>query len=337
MIRTGARNLITDVEGISVGQAEDHQACTGVTVLLADAPVAAAVDVRGGAPGSRELDVLDPVNLVGKVDAIALAGGSVFGLEAASGVVAHLCTLGRGFRIAPNAPPIPIVPAAILFDLTNGGDKSWQTPPYAALGKKAAETAGGDFALGNAGAGYGAIAGAYKGGTGSASAVTDDGFTLGALAAVNSVGSPVMPGGGAFWAWPLEMNGEFGGRRPPVDWRAEDFDLPTDMKRARPGANTTIAAIATNVELTRVELKRLAIMAADGFARALRPSHTPFDGDIVFALSTAKRAVCGDRQQAVLRLGAIAADCVARAIARGAHAAATLNGVKSTRDVFPSI
>lgn len=321
MIRKGCRNLITDVEGLIVGQAHDETVRSGVSVLLCGAPFPAAVDVRGGAPGSRELDVLDPINLVGHIDALVLSGGSVFGLDAAAGVVESLRENGRGFRVAPEAPPVPIVPAAILFDLTNGGNKAWVQPPYAALGRKAAETAAAAFALGRAGAGFGATAGAYPGGIGSASAVIDETWTVGALAAVNAVGSPFMPGCDAFWAWPCEVDGEFGGARPPADWTMPADALPTDMKGAAPGANTTIAVIATDADLSRVELKRLAIMAADGFARALRPSHTPFDGDIVFALATGKTALTGDRQTALLGLGTAAADVMARAIARGVYEA----------------
>ncbi len=335
MICSGPRNLITDVAGISVGQAEDATVCTGVTVVVADQPVMAAVDVRGGAPGSRELDVLDPSNLVGSVDAVVLSGGSVFGLEAASGVVAYLSGAGRGFRIAPGAPPAPIVPGAILFDLTNGGDKNWQMPPYADLGRKAAEMTGRDFALGNAGAGFGAIAGAYKGGIGSASVIIEDGCTIGALAAVNALGSPVMPGCDAFWAWPFEMKKEFGGRRPPATWGPMVHELPADMKGvAKAEANTTIAVVATDADLSRGELNRLAIMAADGFSRALYPAHTPFDGDIVFALTTAIRPIDGDRAIELLRLGANAANCMARAIARGIYAAKSLNGILSYCDMF---
>ena len=336
MIRKGPRNLITDVGGLRVGQAEDGDVRTGVTVLLTDQPAAAAADVRGGAPGTRETDTLDPVNLVGMVDGIVLSGGSVFGLDAASGVVAALSAQGRGFRIAPGAPPVPIVPSAILFDLANGGNKEWgDEPPYAKLGRAAMASASLDFALGNSGAGFGAVAGVYKGGTGSASSVTDDGFTLGALVAVNSVGSPLMPGSDVFWAYPFEQDDEFGGRRPRQPF-SSDLELPSDMKgAARPGANTTIAIVATDASLTRVELQRLAIMAADGFARALRPAHTPFDGDIVFALATARRELSLDRPRELLKLGHAAADCTARAIARGVYAAQTLGAVKSYRDLFP--
>src|ERR1051326_4174966 len=194
MAKPGARNLITDVEGLMVGNAEDVGMRTGVTVLLLSQASPAVADVRGGAPGTRDVEGLDPVSLVEGVDAITLSGGSVYGNDAPSGVQAWLKARGRGFQIRPGAPRAPIAPGAILFDLANGGDTDWEVPPYRELGLRAAENASADFALGNAGAGLGAMAGIYKGGLGSASAVTGDGFTVGALAAVNSLGSPLIPG-----------------------------------------------------------------------------------------------------------------------------------------------
>jgi L-aminopeptidase/D-esterase-like protein len=335
MVRPGARNLITDVAGLRVGNAADHKVRTGVTVLTADAPLIAVADIRGGAPGSREIAVLDPVNLVGHADAIVLAGGSVHGLDAASGVTAALHGMGRGFRMAPQAPPAPIVPAAILFDLVNGGDKAWgEESPYRARGRAALENAAADFALGNAGAGLGARAGAYKGGLGSASSLTDDGFAVGALVAVNSLGSPLLSGTDVFWAFPFEQQEEFGGRRlrGPV---SNDLDLPDDMKGAvRAGVNTTIAIVAVDADVSRIELQRIAIMAADGFARALRPVHTPFDGDIVFAVATGKTVIAEPRPRHIMRLGSIAADTLSRAIARGVYEAQTLGAMKSYRDSF---
>ncbi len=333
MIRKGERNLISDVAGLRVGNAEDHGVRTGVTVLLTDAPAATALDVRGGAPGTLNTDGLDPASLVDGVDALVLSGGSAFGLDASLGVQAHLKAQGRGFEIAPGLPRVPIVSGAILFDLASGGNKDWgDEPPYRALGKAAAERASLDFALGNAGAGLGAVAGAYKGGLGSASSISDDDLTMGALVAVNAVGSPVMPGSDAFWAWPFELDGEFGGRTPR---KSSAADLPLDMKGAvRSQANTTIAIVATDADLTRIELKRLAIMAADGFARALRPVHTPFDGDLIYAVSTAKRPLAGPRPMGVMRLGLMAADCLARAIARGVYEAETLGSHRSYRDSF---
>ncbi len=336
MAGPGKRNLITDVAGLTVGQAADLRVRTGVTVLVGEAPFVAVADVRGGAPGTREVAALEPESLVEAIDAIVLSGGSAFGLDAAGGVQGRLAAAGRGFRIAPGAPAVPVVSAAILFDLANGGDKGWgETPPYRALGAAAFDAARPDFALGNAGAGLGAKAGAYKGGIGSASWIDEAGFAVGALAAVNAVGSPLMPGSDVFWAWPYEQSGEFGGRRPGPDAAPVASQLPADMKGARPGANTTIAVVATDAALSRVELKRMAIMAADGFARALRPVHTPFDGDLVFAVTTAKRELGAERNREVMRLGLMAADCLARAIARGVYEADTLGEMKSYRELFP--
>lgn len=336
MVRPGPRNLITDVAGLRVGQSQDARIRTGVTVLLGDAPMAAVVDVRGGAPGTRDVEGLDPVTLVDGVDALVLSGGSAFGLDAPSGVQSWLRKQGRGFAIAPGAPLVPIVSGAILFDLANGGDKDWgDMPPYRALGAQAVANAGEDFALGNAGAGMGATTGIYKGGLGSASLVTDDGITVGALAAANSLGSPVIPGTDVFWAFALEQNKEYGGRGLKGPLPQIDLDLPRDMKGARVGENTTIAIVATDVELTRIELKRVAIMAADGFARAIRPIHTPFDGDLIFAMSTAKKKLNSQwRQRDVMRIGALAADCMARAITRGVYEAESLGPSKSYREIF---
>jgi L-aminopeptidase/D-esterase-like protein len=196
-------------------------------------------------------------------------------------------------------------------------------------------TASAKFSLGNAGAGYGALAGAYKGGTGSASAVIDDQVTVGALVAVNAAGSPLIPGTDVFWAFALEQGGEFGGRRLGAGFKGVDLDLPADGKgRLRPAANTTIAVVATDADLTGTELKRIAIMASDGFARALRPTHTPVDGDTVFALTTATKKAAGDRARELTRIGSVAADCIARAIARGVYEAETLGELKSYRDTF---
>ena len=335
MVRAAKRNLITDVAGIRVGNAEDHKIRTGVTVLVGDEPFAAVADIRGGAPGTRDVEALTPVSLVDGIDAITLSGGSAFGLDAPSGVQSWLRTKDRGFQIAPGAPKVPVVSGAILFDLANGGDKDWgDAPPYRALGAAAVENASVDFALGNIGAGFGATAGGYKGGLGSASAVTDDGITVGAIVAVNSLGSPLIPGSDVFWSSPLEMNDEFGGRRLPPGFMQKEFDLPSDMKGARPRENTTIAVVATDAGLTRVELQRVAIMAADGFARALRPVHTPFDGDLIFAIATARMKIAEPRQRDVMRIGTIAADCLSRAIARGVYEAKTLGATKSYKDIF---
>jgi L-aminopeptidase/D-esterase-like protein len=332
MVEPGPRNLITDVRGLRVGNAGDLEILTGVTVVLADMLSPAVVDVRGGAPGTRDTDALDPAAIDGGADAIVLSGGSVYGLDAPAGVTSLLRERGRGVLFG--GVHVPIVPGAILFDLTNGGDKNWGAEtPYRALGRAAAEAASLDFVLGNAGAGLGARAGAYKGGLGSASAVTDDGLTVGAVAAVNSLGSPLIPGTDVFWTFPLEQNGEFGGRRLKREVSV-DLDLPADMKGAAVKQNTTIAVVAVDADVSPIELKRIAIMAQDGFARALRPIHTPFDGDVVFALATAKQTLPEPRQRQIMRLGSIAADTLARAIARGVYEAKSLDGIKSYRDSF---
>src|SRR4051812_21248359 len=207
MAAAGPRNLITDVPGVLVGQAEDAAGITGTTVLLCEQPAAASVDVRGGAPGSRETELLDPAALVQRVDAIVLSGGPAFGLDAASGVMEGLAALGRGFPV--REVRVPIVPAAILFDLAFPGRRPWVgEPPYRALGRAALAGAGRDFALGNFGAGRGAKAGRLKGGIGSASLRLTEGVTVGAIVAVNSWGSAVRPDCGRLWAAELALAGE---------------------------------------------------------------------------------------------------------------------------------
>jgi L-aminopeptidase/D-esterase-like protein len=317
--RPGPRNLITDVPGLMVGQATDPAARTGVTVILPDARAVCAVDVRGGAPGTRETDALSPECLVDAVDAIVLAGGSVYGLAAADGVVAWLGARGRGFGLvtAPGVPKSPIVPAAILYDLANGGDKDWgEAPPYRSLGMAAVADAAAGFSLGSHGAGAGARAGGLKGGIGSASVISSDGYAVGAVVAVNSFGSVVAPGGRAFWSAPYEIGGEFGGAPlglSPVG--PEDWGLA--KREAAPGGNTTIACVATDAALTPADARRVAIMAQDGLARAIRPVHSPYDGDVVFALSTGARPLADPAAFTLARIGAMAADCLARAVARG--------------------
>jgi len=337
MVRTGARNLITDVPGLRVGQAVDVVLRTGVTVLLPDSPVRTVVDIRGGAPGTRETDALDPASLGVKTDAIVMSGGSAFGLDAASGVMAWLSGQGRGFELRPGTPRIPIVPAAVIFDFSGDGKFAADANPYARLGREAVAAAAEEFALGNAGAGLGATAGAYKGGLGSASAMIDDTVCVGALVVVNAVGSPLIPGTDVFWAFPLEQAKEFGGRRLIGPLVEIALDLPRDGKgRTAAGTNTTIAIVATDADLSAPELKRVAIMATDGLARAIRPVHTPFDGDTLFALTTASKAIGSDRLRELTRIGNLAADCVSRAVARAVYEAATLGDVKSYRDIFPA-
>ncbi|RQO62492.1 peptidase T4 [Paucibacter sp. KBW04] len=328
MLRPGPLNLITDVPGLRVGHASDEACRSGVTSLLVDGFWAAGVDVRGGGPGSRETEVLSPENLVGRAHAIVLSGGSVFGLAAADGVAAALSHAGLGLRLTEGSPAIPIVPAAVLHDLGNGGDKAWGlNPPYRDLGLASVAAAQRDFALGRVGAGRGAMAGLIPGGLGSASLDLGDGLLVGALVAANPVGSALMPDGQTFWAWPFEIDAEFGGHRPlgtaPVIEPVPDQSKLAALGRHQAGANTTLAIVACNADLTSAECKRLAMMAQDGLARAVRPAHTPFDGDTVFALAGGQQQL-GDgmaRQVQIARLGSAAADCLARAIARAVYLA----------------
>jgi L-aminopeptidase/D-esterase-like protein len=320
----GPRNLITDVPGILVGQAEDHAAITGTTVILAEAPAVAAVDVRGGAPGSRETELLGSATLVERIDAIVLSGGSAFGLDAASGVMDALAAQGRGFAVGEAR--VPIVPAAILFDLNFPGRVHWTgEPPHRRLGHDAAMRAGKDFALGNAGAGLGAKAGRLKGGIGSASLRLDDGApegaTVGAIVAVNCCGSVVRPDCGRLWAAELALAGELP-PQPAIPGAPLDLEDMSACSALFAGANTTIAVVATDAALRRDGCQRFVMMAQDGLARAIRPAHTPFDGDTVFALSTGS----GDEVNParLTRLGMAAADCLARAIMRAIVAADSL-------------
>ncbi|OAP45227.1 P1 family peptidase [Sinorhizobium americanum] len=323
MMRKGPTNLITDVAGILVGNAEDHRLKSGVTAVLCDPPAAAAVQVLGGAPGTRETDLLAPHNTVQTVDAIVLSGGSAFGLDAASGAQAALREMGRGFPVGPHR--IPIVPAAILFDLMNGGEKDWgQFSPYRELGYDAARAAAGAFTTGSAGAGTGALTATFKGGLGSASTVLANGITVGALVAVNALGSATIGDTRHFWAAPFELDGEFGGLGMPSPW-PRDAARPRLKFREPAAANTTIAVVATDAALSKAEAKRLAIAAHDGFSRALWPSHTPLDGDLVFALATGTSGTTLLLEDFIY-LGAAAAATMARAIARGVHDAAAAAG-----------
>lgn len=335
MAKPGLTNSLADIAGITIGCAEDRAAMTGVTVIIPEPRAVCAVDVRGGGPGTRETDALAAENLVDAVDAVVLAGGSVYGLGAADGVVAAMGAEGKGFalRDAPGVPRSPVVPAAILYDLANGGNKAWgDAPPYAALGRAAYAARENRVRLGNAGAGFGALAGALKGGQGSASIVTQDGFTVAALACVNCFGSTTMPNQRAFWASAFEIEGEFGAVAP----RADAFDAE-DWHGAKlnpaPRANTTIACVAVDADLTPAEAKRVAQMASAGVARAIRPVFAPFDGDVVFALATAAKPLAEPRALAVARLGALAADCLARAVARGVFAAESVGGHTAWRDL----
>ncbi|NQY96875.1 MAG: P1 family peptidase [Henriciella sp.] len=324
MSHPGQKNLMTDVAGLRVGNAHDETVLTGATVILCESPSVAGVAVAGGGPGTRETDLLGPDKLVDNVNAIVLSGGSAYGLAAADGVAAMLGARGVGYAMAdvPGVPKTPIVPAAILYDLANRGDKDWQeNPPYQALGRDAFEAAAEAFDLGRAGAGFGARAGKVRGGLGSASIVTEDGMSVGALAAINSFGSVYMPGTDAFWAWPFELNGEFGGVRPPADYAADAEDWGAAKQNPQLGQNTTIACVATDVALTPGQAHRVAQMALSGFSRAIRPVFAPFDGDVVFVVSTAQQPLPEPSPLALARLGELAASTLARAIARGVYEA----------------
>jgi L-aminopeptidase/D-esterase-like protein len=311
-MRVGARNLITDVAGLVVGQAADARLKSGVTVLTAEAPFTASVHVMGGAPGTRETDLLAPDKTVEAVDAIVLSGGSAYGLDACAGVTAGLRAVGRGFRVGRAI--VPIVPGAIVFDLLNGGEKDWDENPYPALGRAAWQARGTDFALGTAGAGTGALTGMLKGGVGSASTVLASGATVGALVVVNAVGSVTTPGERHFWAAPFELNGEFGGLGP--DPRSGLTGPYENRKAVLAQGNTTIAIVATDARLSKADCQRLAVTAHDGIARAIVPAHTPHDGDLVFALATGAGETGAPE---AFDIGTAAAHCLARAIARAVY------------------
>jgi L-aminopeptidase/D-esterase-like protein len=324
MVRTGLKNLITDVAGLRVGNAGDGRLKSGVTAILCEQPAVAGVQVLGGAPGTRETDLLEPHNTVEAIHALVLAGGSAFGLDAASGVQAWLREQGIGFEVASFR--VPIVPAAILFDLANGGDKQWgRYPPYRELGYEAAQNASTDFAIGTAGAGTGALTANLKGGLGSASTVLSSGVTLGALVAANPVGSVTVGSTRHFWAAPFEIGNEFGGLSYPSPMPADAREVRTKFNARQAGGNTTIAVIATDAVLTKAAAKRLAVAAHDGFCRAIWPTHTPFDGDLAFALATGKSGIALSERDAI-ELYAEAGTTMARAISRGVFSATPAEG-----------
>jgi D-aminopeptidase len=326
------RNLITDVPGLKVGHAEDARLGSGATAIVFDEPAIGSIDLRGGGPGTRETALLDPAQTVQGIDAIALSGGSAFGLDAASGVQAWLKEQHRGFAV--RSARVPIVPAAILFDLLSGGDKEWgRFPPYRELGYAAAETASLDFALGSVGAGTGATTVNCKGGIGSASAQSAAGHIVGALAAVNAAGSVLVDRGPWFWAAPYERDGEFGGRGFPPAFSEEALE---PRAKGHPRENTTLVVVATDAVLSKAQAKRLAVMAQSGLSRAIYPVHTPLDGDVVFAASTGRRPLA-DPLFALTELGTLAANVVARAIARGVFTATALafpGALASWKDQF---
>jgi len=315
-VSPGRNDLITDVSGLRVGHATSLHHGTGSTVVLCDGLWPAAADVRGGGPGLREIEVMAPENSVGGIHAIVLSGGSVFGLAAADGALIELAAAGIGLDMVPGGPLLPIVPGAILFDLNTPGDKHWGTqPPYHDLGRAAARaalTATPDaiFDMGSVGAGTGAMAGTAKGGIGSASLALEHGLIVGALVAVNPVGA-------------ISPTGNWGFDGDPFP----DASKLAHMGRLQPGANTTLAVVACNAHLSKAEARRMAMMEQDGLARAIRPVHTPFDGDVVFAMASGAIDLGAldagvPRALWLARLGAAAADALARAIVRGVRASA---------------
>jgi D-aminopeptidase len=313
------RNLITDVAGVHVGHAGDDKLGSGTTVVVFESAVAASIDIRGGGPGTRETALLDPAQTVEGIDAVVLSGGSAFGLDAASGVQAWLREQGRGFQV--REARVPIVPAAILFDLLSGGNKEWgRYPPYRELGYAAAKGAQAEFALGSVGAGLGATTVNLKGGIGSVSARTRDGLTVGVLVAANAAGSVTIGQGPHFWAAPFEQGKEFGGRGWPQKFADDALDF---RSKGAPGQNTTLAVVVTDGKLSKAQCERLAVMAQTGLARAIYPVHTPLDGDVVFAAATGRKELA-DPVYSLSELGMLAANGLARAIARGVYEANAL-------------
>jgi L-aminopeptidase/D-esterase-like protein len=315
---TKFRNLITDVAGLRIGNAHDAALASGVTVAIFDEPTIASCAVLGGAPGTRETDLLEPDKMALGVHAIVLSGGSAFGLDAASGVQAYLREQGIGFAVRDVR--VPLVPQAVVFDLLNGGDKDWgRYPPYRELGYQAAQAAGHDFALGTSGGGYGATTANLKGGLGSASTTTSSGHVVGALVIVNSIASTVIGDGPHFWSGAFEEGEEFGGLGHPEKVHPASRQL---IWKGGPQPATTIALVATDAVLTKAQAKRLAISSHAGIARGLRFSHALYDGDTVFTAATGHKPL---REEAdFTHITAAAADCLTRAIARGVYEATAL-------------
>ncbi len=316
---TRARNLITDVPGLRVGNAHDAALGSGVTVALFDEPAVASCSVMGGAPGTRETDLLEPDKVVPGIHGVVLSGGSAFGLDAASGVQALLREQGVGFAV--REARVPLVSQAVIFDLVNGGDKDWgRYPPYRELGYEAAKQVGSTFQLGTIGGGFGATTVDLKGGLGSASAITSAGHAVGALVIVNSIASAVMGDGPHFWAGALEDGDEFGGLGLPARVTPEMRRL---VWKGGPQPATTIALVATDAVLSKAQAKRLAVASHGGLARALRFAHGLFDGDTIFSAATGRRPF-QDEAAEFTELTALAGDCLARAIARGVYEATAL-------------
>ena len=335
-LRSTSRNSIVDVGGIRVGQAENRRIRTGVTAILFDERVSASVWVMGGGPGTVETDLLSPEAMVEKVDAVTLSGGSVFGLDTAGVIREVLARQGKGFSVSEHVR-VPIVPGAILFDLLNGGDKAWETPPYRALAQEAYQGATRDIVQeGDFGAGCGAVAGDIKGGIGTAAVFdSDTGYTFGAIVAANPAGSVLIPDTDCFWGWAFERGAEYGGKRPPS--RAVN-PVPILPKKERLSQSerpaTTIGLVVTNADLNKTQLRQLAKMAHSGLARAIYPIHSPLDGDAVFAVATA--GIEGPETDPILltRFGGLFADLLTRSICRAVFRAEGFIDVPSYRRRF---
>ncbi len=331
MTATGKSNSITDVAGLAAGHFSDNQATCGVTVVICEKGAVAGVDVRGAAPGTRETDLLNPINLVEQVQAVVLSGGSVYGLAASDGVVQWLAQKKLGFPVDAEHVA-PIVPAAVLFDLGRGAD--FIPPVKPDWGFQACESAQtGPLPQGCCGAGTGAVSGGIKGGLGTASQVMESGITVAAVVAVNSLGSVINPQTGKVWEQDIEIDNEFAGQTkrrvqlPPAD-------------AASPATNTTIGIVATDAVLSKVQATKIAQMAHDGLARAIRPSHTMFDGDTIFCLATSREELPVDvdtypglRVPAINDIGHAAAECMARAIIHGVLSAKTMGSYLAFRDL----
>jgi len=321
---TQRRNLITDVAGLKVGNAHDPALGSGVTAVLFDDFAVASCAVHGGAPGTRDTELLEPDKVVPGINAVVLSGGSAFGLDAAGGVQAFLREQGIGFPVGPAL--VPLVPQAITFDLLNGGNKDWgRFSPYRDLGYEAARNAGHDFALGTAGGGYGATTVNLKGGLGSVSAATPSGHIVGALVIVNALASVTVGDEPHFWAAPFEEDGEFGGLGLPARFSREmrQLDWKGRMRDKAPPISTTIALVATDAVLTKAQAKRLAVVAHDGLAKGLRFAHALYDGDVVFSAATGLKPL-KDEATDLIEIGALVSDCLTRAIARGVYEATAL-------------
>lgn len=311
------------VSGLKIGHASDAQVNTGATVIIPDKAAVASVHVVGGSPGTRETDLLSPIQAVEQVDALVLSGGSAYGLDAASGVQAWLRENGRGYPVPPLR--IPIVPAAILFDLRNGGNKDWgRYPPYRDLGFIAAEQAASSSPTGRVGAGFGATTATGPGGLGIASQTLGEDGNIMAVMAVNAAGSPHIGSSGHYWAAGFEQEAEFGGLGFPHPWPEDAAAVTTKAGHSKAGMNTTIGVVITDIAISKVEAKQIAVVAHDGFARALYPVHTPGDGDLLFVLSTGEKT-CSRDEVSLLSLGTAGANVVARAIAQGVYSASQEN------------